>query len=211
MKELDRAILKSYPPVRVYCDDLESIEAILKSEAENLKVEAEGYQFDSVAEASEYLRDRVIRKLELKAYTPHVSVELDSVQARLYVGASTNAGAGLFHRIDQILRRARRRCWPLYTFPFVWGLIVASNALVAAVLLLAAGVVIPVIALGVAWTVWVGYIRLKRHSTILPGHRGAPGFWTRKKDDVLLAVVSAVVGAILAIGGTLLVQHLVGK
>jgi hypothetical protein len=62
------------------------------------------------------------------------------------------------------------------------------------------------------WLVWVLFVRLRRHSTILLAPRsGFNGFWLRKKDDLIVAAVSSVLGAILGVAGTLLSIHYVGK
>jgi hypothetical protein len=207
MRELDKPISKEYLPLTLFRDDLESIERVLKQSTEAVEIEAGGFQFDSIDELITKLSDRRVREMEIRASRPYIRIELAPMWAKLYVGSSANASAGPFYRLDQVLRRARRRLWPLYSFYFVW---IVNGALWVSIPLrpkVSRAATIVFTATSLAWVVWTVYVRLRRHSTIILIPRGSASFWVRKKDELLLAVVSALLGAILGAAGVLLVRY----
>ena len=58
------------------------------------------------------------------------------------------------------------------------------------------------------WVLWAVNIRLRSHSVILLTNRGSEKpFFQRNKDNLILAVIAALLGAVLGVGGTLIVNH----
>lgn len=180
----------------------------MKESARGLDIRAEGFQFDSIAEMAAHFHDGRIGEVEIRTSSPYVTIELTQIWAKLYVGSSENATAGMFYRTDKVLRAARRPLWPLYSSNFVWTLSVGF--FVSTVCVARTGVAVTTVLSAVisAWVVWVGNVTLRRYSSILLERRGSASFWSRRKDDLLSALVAALLGAILATAGTLLVQYL---
>jgi hypothetical protein len=55
------------------------------------------------------------------------------------------------------------------------------------------------------WIIQVSYIRLARYSSIyLIKREHVSNFFTRKKDDLILALIAAIIGATLGVVGTIL-------
>ena len=53
------------------------------------------------------------------------------------------------------------------------------------------------------WTFWVAFIRFRRHSLVrLARHSERTSFFQRKKDDLALAIISAIFGMIIGVAGT---------
>jgi hypothetical protein len=219
-KKLDRALSKDYPPLIVYRDDLEEIEQEIKDarapeDNEGLSkflppyaVECGESSYDSVAELPQ---DSRVREVKIEGWRPRVSVELGRGVAKLYVGSSGNESAGLFHKLDVIMTRCRRtvfRWTSIYVFGAAMLIGVLSYALRGPAQIVAVSIQLLLLAYGTlmsCFDIW-------RHSNIvLHGRRGALGFFQRKGDDLRLSFVSAVVGAILGVAGTLIVQWLTSR
>jgi hypothetical protein len=206
MKKLDQSISVEYPPLKLYRDDLEKIEDILKDSLHEVEIVVGELQFDSIDELAAHFSHGRIRSLKLGSKSPYTTIELAKMWSRLYVGSSEDVALARFHRLDEILRAARRSCWRLYNLFFVMILMPVGLGASPFIFKLSETAAIVIGATSVAWLVWVTYVHLRRHSTIWLSHRGAISFWARKKDDLVLTAVKVVAGAVLGAAGTLLVQ-----
>jgi ABC-type Fe3+ transport system permease subunit len=62
------------------------------------------------------------------------------------------------------------------------------------------------------WIIWISYTRLNRHTVITLTYRHSEkSFFQRKRDDLILAFISALIGAILGVAGALIVNHYQSK
>jgi hypothetical protein len=207
MRRVDEPISKEYLPLRLFLDDLQEIENILKGPAQSVSIKVRGFEFDSIDEFSKNSGHRKITDLQITCSTPYVSLEFTRFSARLYVGSSDDTAAGLFHKLDQLLTQSRIPFWFLHSYYFVWVLnillplntAVVSNEPTSTSVSLVAG----------AWIFRVLYVRLRRHSTVILSNRNERStFLSRKKDDLILALISGIIGALLGIAGTLIVNQL---
>ena len=206
MKRLDQPISAEYLPIRLYRNDLENMERIFGDSSQELEITAEGFQFESIDELATHFTQGRISNLTLEGKASHITIELTAQSSSLYVGSSTNATVGLFYHLDEILKGARRTCWPLYSLRFVWVLNILNLAAILLLYKISNAAANIIFASSLAWVVWAAYINLRRHSTIWLCRRGMVSFWVRKKDDLILAIVSAFFGAILGAVGTILIQ-----
>ncbi len=206
MKKIDQSISKNYLPLRLDLDDLHAIEEVLKEATKEYQIDCGDFQFDSVDELAGKLKDATLRELEIKSLSPYLRIELTKLFASVYVGSNEIDSAGLFHKVDSILRKARIPLFFLYSYYSVWSL----NIFIILLEFIHRSPVLD-------WLFWgmllgvlrVGYVRLTRHSSVIVAStRLAGSFFRRKKDDLLLAVISGLVGALLGIAGTILVNYL---
>jgi hypothetical protein len=202
MKKLNQPLSKEYMPLKLYLDDLNEIEGIVKESTATMELEADGFQFASVEEMAHKLRDRSITGVKLTISQPYSTIELERLWAKLYVSSSETLGAGLFHKLDHVLAQARRPLWFLYSYYFVSPLGSLAGIMILKSLW----------ALGIGpigWALWVFFVRSRRHSlVIIVARKGIGSFWTRKKDDIILVGMGAFIGAILGVIGTLLISYL---
>jgi hypothetical protein len=60
-----------------------------------------------------------------------------------------------------------------------------------------------------AWVLWVLFVRLKRYSVVrLERRSDKRSFFQRKKDELALMIISALIGAGLGVAGTMLAGQL---
>jgi hypothetical protein len=207
MKKLDPSISVDYLPLRLNLDDVQAIETVLRESAKSISFEAEGFEFDSLDELTAKFRSRTLRNLKISSSSPHTQIDLSSHWGRLYVGSSEITSIGVFHKLDEVLKHAGIRMQLLYNYNITWVFIVMYPLLGA--LTHEPIVTISAYLLGLAWILWIGYVRVSRHSMVSMISKSQSGtFFSRKKDDLILALISGLIGALLGIAGTLLSTYL---
>lgn len=206
MKKRDKSIAKHYPPIKLYLDDLEEIEEALKKASDSISFETEEYEFDSIEELKTHYKTAQLYELEVSTRSPYVSLDLDRKSAFVYAASSEANSAGAFYRLEQIIsRRLLKPRW-IYSLPLVLVLTSIGTfvqyhfsnrinyyvSLSIAILLM-------------IWGIFACYVALRRHSVIVLIHRNSEEpFFQRNKDNLTLAIISALLGAILGVAGTLI-------
>lgn len=204
MKKLDQSISQEYLPVKLHLNDLVEMQQILRESTKNYKLQSSGYIYDSIEELASNIGKHELFELEISSSEPYARIEFTRMWAKLYVGSSKLDSAGLFHNLHRILAKSRRRLWIMYSYYTVWGLNILSFA--ATYVQSPWRSVFSFSALTMVF--WVLFIRLRRHSTIILVSRDVPvTFWSRNKDEIIIALISAIMGAILGILGTILVDN----
>jgi hypothetical protein len=210
MKPKPSAHDRSFMPLILWRDDLESIAAILTANGGQVEFESSEISFENVTELVERFGTiHPVMSLDISGRGPYASVSLSRHDARLYVEAS---GSGIFFEVGKVLA-ARQRRWPLlYSFPFIYALLAlnfwptAFNYLFGLEVGYAAAAS-DVVILG--WAIWANFVRFRRHSVIkLTRHIERTSFFQRKKDELALAFVSTIIGVVLGVVGTKLSEKL---
>lgn len=210
MEPIDQSISQDHLPLKLFLDDLERIEQILKDSCSSATFETEGFRFGSLEELTSKIKKSRLETLHIKVNSPYVTIELTKNWARLYVGSSKDQSAGIFFKIEQILSaRVRPLKW-LYSYIFVSVLTVGCLFLSNIIPLKTdIRIVLSLYLILLAWLLWVAYIRLRHHSTIVLKRKEEQGsFIERNKDNLAVAVIAAIAGAFLAIIGTILVGYI---
>ena len=138
-------------------------------------------------------------------------IELNRSSAHLYVDSSNILSSGLFFPLDQILSRCRRSgSWTFYSWRFVLAANVVVWAANVVIWFLPRGVpffttyavtLLSVACLMLVGIIWVGFIKTWRHSTVyIVKRREERSFFQRNRDQLAVALFSALIGALL--GGT---------
>ncbi len=218
MKKLDKSISENYLPIKLYLDDLETIEEILKEVSNSISFEAENYKFDSIEELKGNLKLTQINELEVKTSSPYISIDFTRIWARVYVSSSETSNAGVFYKLDQIIsRRTRKPRWK-YSFYFfnITTIILLMNGMPLIQRLFSRSlnpyVSLTISAIWFIWMIWFFYVRFRQHTVIVLAHRNSEKpFLQRNKDNLILAIISALLGAILGVAGTLITSHFQNK
>lgn len=218
MKKIDKSLSKDYLPVKLYLDDLEQIDEIMKEASTSLSFETEDFKFDSIEELKNNLKKAQINELHVKSSSPYITIDFTRMWARVYVSSSETSSAGIFFRLDQIISNRTRILKWLYSFYFIWvtnisvWLISGTFGLTFISSRMNPYTSITLTALSSMWLFWVLFIRLRSHSIIFLTHRGSEKpFLQRNKDNLILAIISAILGAILGIAGTLIANQFQNK
>lgn len=203
MEKLDKSQSKDYGPLVVWANDLFDLLSELK-DSQDFELIADDVKFESIEEFIQESRGRNPSVVKIKVFNPYLTIDLYPRSARLYVSSSKLLALGLFLKIDKILSRCERK--PRFCFSYAWvvgGAWVIPNLFYLSQLkpfdYLKIWVTIPTF----AWMFFVGFIQLWRYSSIHPlRQEDRPSFIKRNTDSIIVAVISALLGAVGGVAAT---------
>jgi hypothetical protein len=219
----------SFGIVRVYLDDIQEIFSILKEVAADVRIQADDFVATEPQDLLDISSD-TINELTIVATQPSVTVTLSGKTATLEATDADMMTLGATKRIEERMRQRRRPLkrvlWNKDKTPFLVGAAFTLSlvSLVFAMLLLLApepanpppdsitigrewiigtwALTISVVSLAVIMTA-------RRQAIVIPRpQKDAPPFWERNRDEIAINTVFTVIGAVLGIAATLLVQSL---
>jgi hypothetical protein len=205
MKRINKSLSKEYIPVKLFLDELESIEEFLSIDKSGYKIETENLEFLSIEELRKKYQNESITNLKISSTTPLASIEFNKLWTRLYVGSDSNSESGLFYKLDKIILTTTRKpsfLYSRYTLSFGYiGFMFLK--------LLSHGVTYQIFSilnyLLLAWILWVIYVCFSKHSEIVLSKRhDIKGFLARNKDQIIINFFTTSIGFVLGILGTII-------
>ena len=216
MERQPQPLSKNYMPLTLWREDLEELLSILRRRGAKGKIGTGDYVFEDLEELVGHFGSSVQTQFTLSGSHPHyVSLDLSNLSARLYVSGDAPDASGIYFEMDKVLV-ARQRRWPfLYwiSFLLILGFVPAGlsflskyNSWLSADYVAVASFAI------VLWCAWAWFVRLRRYSVIRLERKGTTKtFFQRTKDQLALAIISALVGALVGIGATKLGEIILSK
>lgn len=203
MKRLSKHQTKEFGPLRLGAADLEDL-FIALSDAGKIDFIADDVQYDSLSEFVAESKGRVAREVSIKANNPYLTIELRPRGAKLYVSTDDLAATGLYTKLVSIFHRCERRPRFFYSVWWAYGSMSALQGLFliprlkpyayAATWLTAANI---------GWILWVMYIHTWKFSIVQPPTTtDFRTFWQRNADSVMVALISALIGAVGGVAAT---------
>ena len=197
MEKIDRSQRKSYTPLVLKPDQLESILEILAEGDCEVNIESADFRYASMDELAEHQKRDVLTKLTLTSTGPFVSLELSEFEAVLYASSSKAKSSAKFHRIDAILSKSQR--WPSLAFNYFFFtslpfLAVAANYLIAPESPL---VVVPLLLVPLIWLMIASSFSFFGRSKIfLKQPERQESFVKRHAETIIVGVVILIVGSV---------------
>jgi hypothetical protein len=210
MEKIDKSLKKNYLPVVLYLEALEGIVDAFTVEGNKIEIRADDYSFDSITELSNHFKVNGPKSLEVKSLNPYGRLELNPLWAELYMGSSSIESAGIFYKIDRIMSSSERRPRIGYSYYSVWLLPLLSW--IPNILPKSANEhdIFLIFNVPFLWVVWVLFIRLKKHSTlILERFSNKQGFLKRNSDAIKLLLIGAILGCISTIAGQIILEKMI--
>lgn len=211
MKKLSKTLSKEYSPIKIFLEDLQKIEEILKGlSPENFEIATNDYKFNNLKDLIKWWhhnQNKKIDSLEISIHTPYyITIKLKAYSTSLYCGSDDTLASGAFYKIDSVLTSTTRKLSFAYSYYFIllWCLILGFlNLNLLPYDLFHWGSIenILLIVSFVIWYLWVGYTRLYNNSRINLTKRCGIRCWLEKHKDKIL--VGLVVGLFLAVIGGL--------
>jgi hypothetical protein len=211
MKRISKAQSEKLKPVYLYKDDVSDLFEIFERGCKTVELEAAGYGLESMSEF-EKLSNESINELHIQGREPYVSLHFRPNGIFLYINEDTHHQIGVFEEIKSFVNSKRRRLSWLTQSPLAPGILggiafqfipMDKNEITTYSILL----VISMFALAIFWFWWSFHSSFKKYSIIQTQRSRKDGnFFQRKKDDILLAFISASVGVAI----TLLVTKVFG-
>lgn len=191
MKKIGKPLIKKYRVLKLYLEDLETIEEVIIQNGGSLKIQAGELEFDNISELHEKYKNNILNDLTIKATGPHYAViRLEKSSANL---GGNSLDIGIFHAIDSILTARQSRPTFLYSF---WTLIIGVAIFFFVSFFLKESLVtikIPLIILFVILYLWLFITGRCRNSRITLARKGdVKSFLARNKDWLVKIVISAV-------------------
>lgn len=200
----------------LFVDDLAVIEKILRDElhVRTFVIETTGYRYNSVSEIDNQ-NDPVVR-LNITTHEPHIVINFNEHGASLYVSEDTIETLGAVSKIEEIIRKGERKTrWlnaqlapgflgaSVVVFPIVITLSFKTR------FFLAAYFCIVIFFLIIVWGRKSYNSQLREFCRVeFIKKKDRTSFWIRKKDDILLAVISAFLGTIFGVVMTVVFQNI---
>lgn len=226
MKKIRASYSEKLPSARLYLDDIEAIFEIISTTSEETRILTEWYELDEVDELRELEMD-VIHTLSFGGQRPRITLELIPDKIVLYIAdKSDTVSLGIFEKIKAIIKNRKRRfrwLWSGAVLGVLMTLIVFSLAgtlYSLAVLNSRSGssnlltdqlaLYLPLILVSSIILFIIGLRNSLKTFTIihLTYKKDNPSFFKRKKDDIILAVISAIIGGLITLGIAALIGQL---
>lgn len=213
MERVPKSLAEHLLPVVLHLDDLEAVTNVLAEAGHEVAIVGQGFSFSSLAELSEKCAPGPIHDLTLSCRDPYVSLELNSHQIWLHASDDGLLSTGAFEKIRNVLaprfRRLTRPSFHVKILPVLAAVLGSfiGSALISEMYSWAAVATVPAICLVGLWF-WGYNIQFRRYSTIFLVRRATrPSFWKRRHDEIVLAVIAALLGAL----ATALVTTFIGS
>jgi len=201
MKEIIGSYTIEAKPVLLYLEDLLEVTKIIQSSnPKSLIINSDRWSIDNFTEL-ESIKCKPLNDLTIESYCPSVTLRLHSSYAEVYISENNPVSRGIAEKIAELLRMRRQPLWWL-TSGFVasalsggaigsitWVLIVPKQFRLIFCILMAT-----------LWCIFetASRHRLKRYSIIIFKRRpDQTNFFSRKKDEILLLIIGAVVGGLV--------------
>lgn len=203
MERVSNKHIEDFPASTLYLDDLTEIIDTFAQACKEIEVTAGDFKITDTSElkalAAKFTDGR-FADVKIQGYDPYVSLELWSFRARAYISEDSLDQRGVVSKIREVLHRQRKMrpdlvvdiASGLLLAIFIWQLIVEAYLLSTPFLLAA-----------VALSTFSVRMRIKNTVIVYSKNRNeVNSFFQRKKDDVLLAVISAALGAAASYAAT---------
>lgn len=198
MDRIGNRSFEDFPATTLFLDDVRDIIEVFEDTCQRFEVKANEYKITSASELGDLAAKFPGGRLDdiyIQGYDPYVSVDLRSFRVRAYVSDDTPVQMGVVAKVREIVDRGKR--WTATPVLYVPGWILS---------MLGVGLLVwdrP--ALGVsamsfaASATALSWLMLKRQSVIVYAiERGTrSGFFKRKRDEVVLALIAAAAGSLI--------------
>lgn len=194
---------KELPPTKLYLEDLEEIEEILKHSAKKIIVRAEGYQATNLQDFLD-IREDYLKYIAISATMANadgfVIFSASRTSIRLYASDSDPMKLGILSSIERVIDKRAN----LLRIPYRVSLTIFSLAAISQfvlLLLIFLRYIPPTSAVAIGLTImmivsFLGFLRTK-YGVYLKYKKEYPNFWQRNQDDILKYLLFTAIGFVL--------------
>lgn len=209
MLKLKKALSERLPPLILYIEDVDSIYQIFSEVNPDVRISTADYAFENLEELKESGLEKT-HYLSIEITEPNISLKLEPYLATLQCDDDTAVQRGTIEKIKSVLLHRKRNLTKFLQSGVLAGVCVGFSA----------WYLIPGLAdhdvrkitiglttflVGLVWSWWA----IVRSHTVYPTiyisqRRTPPRFWEARKDEIILAIIAAIVGSVI----TLLISKL---
>lgn len=200
MEKKTKSLGQHLPPVRLYLNDIKEIYNIFSTLNKSVQIETEDHILYKPEDLTNLSGSR-INNINFNISEPYISLQMSKNAIWLYSSADDFTSKGIFNELKSFLLKRRRKLHILIESPFISGIInglfIIANMLYLKSILFGIFASVGLI-LSLIYTKWV-FKRTSDWYTIiyLISDRKKLNFFIRKKDEILLTIISSILGAIL--------------
>jgi hypothetical protein len=199
MKKAGNKGFADFPTAKLYLDDLLDIVHVLEESCGKVQIRTDGYdeiESSEIADFAASLDENRFSDIYIKAYEPFITFDLRSFGISAYISEDTLVQHGIVSKFREIIERRKKKYFGtliniLGLVPTAaFGISIAKGEWLFAVLFLGLSFLMiwPIVKYQMAHKVVVT-TSLKRNES---------SFFSRKKDEILVAIGSALIGAIVS-------------
>jgi hypothetical protein len=204
MKKITESLSESLKYLKLYRDDIEQIYDIFKGCSENVSFTVDNYELDTIKEVSDIQQDRA-KNLELRINEPSISITVDESMARIYISKPDSLSLGMWARIKDILTKRQNKLKLFYEehtklFYISYFLGWFLTYILARLKIISGNLeIVLYLTYILSYTILTFFLIVTMNNTVinLVSRKEAPPFLKRNRDEIILAIVSLVIGAVL--------------
>lgn len=199
MEKIPQSLSKEFLPLKLYVEDLEAIEAVLKDLlSEEIRIETGEFSFNNIEELAAHFDNHWLTELKITTYRPYyIYIEFTKMWARVYCASDDTQASGAFYKIQNILNNGLRKPSLAYSYYSIFAINILVASVVSFTSHLKLAAVLMVAPIWYIWAAWVLYIRMRRHSyLVITRQSHISSFWHRNKDQIIVGILIAVMSII---------------
>jgi len=196
VKKVEQHLQKNFKPIKLFYDDIESLYDIFREQTDEIKIEADMYELENINEILS-IKKRYFTNLKFSIYKPYMSLEFSNNSIRLYTSDDTPIQRGLFEKLNSLLKKKERFPLSLLLNPI---LSIIPVAILGGIFFIEDITLRSIVSfITIIWLASIMLYDMKFHSMIIPIHKNSqPNFFQRNKDQIILVIISAVVGGLIS-------------
>jgi len=211
LEKISQSLIEYLKPVKIYYDDIETICDIFRESGEDIEIIADVFKIDILEDILK-IEKPFFTNLSIYLKGHSVYVRFSNNEILLHADENTPVRRGLYEKLKSFLKTKRRPfasiiqwivgasiCIGFSFYFFLWGIIVWPSRIWSFF------IGIGVLFIGLLWLFYGFRSKFKQYSIIIPSrHSEKISFWSRNKDQIIVAFITAV----LSIIGTIIVTRM---
>lgn len=199
MKKVGNKRFEDFPAAKLYLDDILEIVHVLEDSCDDVQISTGGFDDIKPSEIKELaasLGNNRFDDIYIKSYHPYISFDLRSFGISAYISEDTLVQHGIVSKFREIVEKRKKRYFGslnniLGLFPMAaFGISVANNEWLFAALFIGLSFLM-------IWPL-VKYQMANKVIVLNSLKRNENSLFSRKKDEILVALISAIIGALVS-------------
>jgi hypothetical protein len=201
MKKIKEPFKLNFPPVKIYRGDIEAIHDYMKVISGDIKIEAEGYEFDNLDDLFKFNKVE-LHSLHLFIIDPSFSIQLEPDKITLESNDNADSILSIVDKIKTVLYN--RKNWAFWIMTSK----LTESLLMFLPILSFYGMLLFNVLIGLLFIIssfialyYVRRTRIKNYSQIIlvPDTSNKISFLSRKKDDIIVGVAISALFMVLGL------------
>lgn len=189
-----------FPAAILYLDDLKVIANAVSSIGESLEITCGNFELESVDEIDELAKRQTGTRFDaiyIKSYRPHMTIDLIPYGVTAYIGEDTPQLRGVVHKVEEVIKSRQRKYFEaLHNAPMIILMLGAFLNFAQKEYATAATY------LGLCFVSIFFIVGIEmKHKLVVHTYpkNEVTSFFKRRKDELILAAISALLGGVVVI------------